>query len=64
MLSKDPQWEMSSEENVEEIEVKIRIMTQKIKSGEVFLYAPRNRYTKDFLLELEFFHLLLELEAF
>ena len=64
MLSKDPQWEMSSEENVEEIEVKIRIMTQKIKSGEVFLYAPRSRYIKDFLLELEFFHLLLELEAF
>ena len=33
-------WEMSSEENVEEIEVMtIRIMTQKIKSGEVFLYA-------------------------
>ena len=33
-------WEMSSEENVEEIEVMtIRIMTRKIKSGEVFLYA-------------------------
>ena len=65
MLSKDPQWEMSSEENVEEIEVMtIRIMTRKIKSGEVFLYAPRNRYIKDFLPELEFFHLLLELEAF
>ena len=63
MLSKDPQWEMSSEENVEEIEV-MTTMRQKIKSGEVFLYAPRSRYIKDFLLELEFFHLLLELEAF
>ena len=64
MLSKDPQWEMSSEENVEEIEVKIRIMTRKIKSGEAFLYASKNRSTKDFLLDAEFFHLLLELEAF
>ena len=63
MLSKDPQWEMSSEENVEEIEV-MTTMRQKTKSGEVFLYASRNRYIKDFLLELEFFHLLLELEAF
>ena len=63
MLSKDPQWEMSSEENVEEIEV-MTTMRQKTKSGEVFLYAPRSRYIKDFLLELEFFHRLLELEAF
>ena len=63
MLSKDPQWEMSSEENVEEIEV-MTTMRQKTKSGEVFLFASRNRYIKDFLLELEFFHLLLELEAF
>ena len=63
MLSKDPQWEMSSEENVEEIEV-MTTMRQKTKSGEVFLYASRNRYIKDFLLELEFFHPLLELEAF
>ena len=63
LLSKDPQWEMSSEENVEEIEV-MTTMRQKTKSGEVFLYAPRSRYIKDFLPELEFFHLLLELEAF
>ena len=63
MLSKDPQWEMSSEENVEEIEV-MTTMRQKTKSGEVFLYAPRSRYIKDFLPELEFFHRLLDLEAF